>query len=154
MIVVDRALLINTHRIFVLIRANIDHLANSELLGLVMKGFKSGGLNSTFIDDVNNSQPTLKDYVSEMLTTDTGTFICTDNNFETLFAHVLLRLMHLLDEGNSTMAYDIIDAFHVLPELAADGIKIDYADFFRIYVEPLGVKWGTSLLEEFSALVE
>jgi len=149
----DRVFLINIHRIFVIIRSNINNNENIKLLSLVKNNFDRGGLNATFLNDIYSLQLMLKNPILDYLSNEISTSIDFDQRFNRIFIFVLTKTIQLLQENATEQAYDLIDAFHVLPELVADEIKVDYADFYNIYVKPLSSRWGTSFTGELYNLL-
>ena len=150
---VDKSFLININKIFVLIRFDINHQANIELLSLVKKHFGLQGQNNNFLDDVHKSSKMVQDYVSNVLIDKTSININVEEKFKRIFSYVLTKLIYLLKKNKFIQAYELIDAFHFFPELAAEGIETNYSHFMEIYIKPLKAKleeqFFTELLNEF-----
>ena len=148
----DRIFIYNIYRSFILIRLDINHPANSELLRLIKSNLEMGGQNFQFIDGINKSA-ILKDYAADMLSHETSTAEGEAQDFEKLFNYILEKTIHLLQENDFAQAYDIIDAFHWFPESVATRTKIRYVNFFTIYLIPLNTKWKIPLANEVLSLL-
>jgi len=138
----EKNFLLNVKAVFISIRLDIRHPANLELLHLVRKHFMGEGKNISFLNDVKQSE-ILRGYIfygiiqseqSSTITTD------VDPNFIKLYNYALDRAILSLQENSFDEAYDIIDAFHWLPESIANEWEIDYATLFASSTKQLS-KW-------------
>ena len=121
---------------------------------LVKRNFDNNGLNKPFIDEA------YKLYFQEglewkalSLSDSISTSINVEQNFMKMFSRALSEIIHLLQKKDFDQAYDIIDAFHWLPEDIAHGIRVNLVNFFITKVVPLSKKWGTSFVEELYDLL-
>jgi len=67
--------------------------------------------------------------------------------------YILDRLVSLLDQREFEQAFDIVDAFHWLPESIAYEREIHYVNFYDTYVIPLGRRWGDALVNDLTNLL-
>jgi len=150
----DKNFILNIYIIFITVRFKIDHPASRELIKLLRCNLLREGKNDTFVNDILNSTilKENKDYDIHM-SYEKSIAVNVEPYFTKLYMHILDRLVKLLDEHEFEQAFDIVDAFHWLPESIAYERKIYYVDFFSIYVVPLGKKWGDSLVNELSNLL-
>ena len=96
--------------------------------------------------DVENSTLNLKNHVANAIKCESNVVISVDCKARQLIIFVMSKLINMLHENNFEQAFDLIDAFHVLPELIAREISINYNEYYDIYIKPLGIKWGISFI--------
>lgn len=152
---IDNVFLLNTHIIFIAARFDIHFPLNLEYIKLVKQHFDSGGENTLFLDDMHkiHVQSSLEQQADFSLSRAKSVSVSVDQNFMKLYSCALSEIIHLLQEGDFDQAYDVIDAFHWLPETVANGGKVDYVSFFTSMIIPLSEKWGTSFVEELYSLL-
>ena len=119
---------------------------------MIKNSLEMGWKNYKFIDEINKSI-ILKDYTANMLEYETNTITGEWRNFEGLFVYVLEKIIYLLQENSIDQAYDLVDAFHWLPESVAKKTKIRYIDFFTIQLIPLSEKWNIPLADDILNLL-
>jgi len=151
----DKNFFINMHRAFVIIRSNIAHSANEEVLCLIKNNLESGEKNSKFLVDLSKSPIVSKYYIDDLdcdlidiFLNDVSLSIDIDQTHMKVFDYILTKAIHKLQKQELDQVYDLIDAFHVFPELVANDIDIDYSDYFDTYVKPLNAKYGIDIVKE------
>ena|GEM_PF-6955036 len=151
--VMDKIFIVNVYVVFTAVRLRINQPDCIELLRVLRDNLASGGDNESFISNVQVSE-TLKDVASEIgLHNETSAKIKIAPAFSRLYVYISDVVIKLLEEHSFEQAYDIIDAFHWLPESLANERKVDYVEFFVVYVMPLGEKWGKDLVNELLRLL-
>ena len=145
----DKSFLINVSRVFVAVRFDIKFPANNELVSIVKYHWDNGGFNKSFMEEVFSSNVIMNsEWEALSLSDATSTRVWVDQNYMRIISRALSDVIRLLYKSSYQQAYDIVDAFHWLPELIALGDKIDIVRFFSSYIMPLDRKWGTSFTEE------
>jgi len=140
---IDDLFLINIHQIFVMLRSEITHASNVEALCLIRDNLRAKGLNDELLNGVQKSSQALKDHIYDILEDGEASGVDIEHRDEETLSIIFEAIINLLQEGSFEQAHDLVDAFHVFPELIAiyKG-KIDHADYFNIYINPLKAKWG------------
>ena len=128
---------------------DIENPINIILLHVVKNNFKNGGQNALLLKEIRESESIgTSDWLSDAFSDD-----IVDDNFEKIFSHALDKTIILFHEKKFDQAYDMIDAFHWLPETIAYNWKVNYLLFFSTRIIPLSKKWRAFSAEEFLDLL-
>ena len=151
----DKSFLINIHNIFIATRFDITSPVGLAYMKLAKQQIDNGGQNKLFLNDVKEEylksrlawwEPlSLSDKITPSLN--------VGQNFVKVYSHVLSKIIYLLKEEDFVQAYEVIDAFHWIPDAITRGIKINWVSFFISVVIPLGVRWGMNFADELFALL-
>ena len=150
----EKDFLLNIHTLFVAIRYDIENPVNIKVLRTIKDNLEMGGLNGPFIKDMNTLYNLENStWLSELIGRKTHINEKFEQNFKRIFNRILEKTIHMLEEKDFRPAYDVIDAFHWLPEAMAKEVKINFADFFADKVMPLSKNCGVSFVTELFDLL-
>lgn len=149
----EKEILENIHRLLVKIRYNIYDETNIVLLDIIGETLNNNYSNKEMINllrqRLNNWSYLLK--LQETFNSDNVNSELSDNELD-LFRKVLnysiSKAKFYLVEQKYDIAYDIIDAIHIFPEIIVRSNKRTLKKFWKLYIEPVYLKWNKAIFDE------
>lgn len=71
-----------------------------------------------------------------------------EDKFSRFILYALQEVEKSLDNSMHHMAYDIVDAIHVFPEIFISSPPRNFKEYWNIYIKPVQKKWINGLFEE------
>lgn len=153
----DHNMLINFHKVIVIIRYNIHNPENITLINDLKFILKNNYSNEEMINIINKRNL----LVNENIQFKKGEVFHIEkdylNNEESEIAKEFLiyafnKIEYFINQNMFEMAYDIVDVIHVFPELFIDYNKIKLKKYWKIYIKPFQKKWKDKMFNEVKFL--
>ncbi len=145
----DKAMLINIHRILVIMRVNVSEKyivkLGNELLTVLKNNLNANELCAKIKQE--------KFYVTICERFGNDFLICSNckeqlsddrtSQLKNMLCLALSDVIDLLNYNKYELAYAIIDAFHVLPELFLKSDYLNLEEYWNVYLKPIMSIWNT-----------
>ena len=156
----DKNVLINMHRILVYIRSDIKYVFNESILDLLIAAVKMDEPNIEFVRNINKlvaEKSKIKSFFTKKNIVKFSELVdgnSTENRLNSSINEILVyafnKAKELLANKQYEIAYDLVDAIHVLPETYSES-KVEQLDnYWKVYIAPFRDKWGDDFFSSFS----
>ena len=152
----DRNLLVNYERVFVLIRSNIKNKYNSILLNCIKFSLINDFSNEEFIDLLKAKSKTKhklfvkrNDITSSLILINSNENICNYNELKDLLIYAADKIIDLLDLNKYDEAYDLVDFIHAIPSIFYLDNTCGLNNYWNVNAVKLQQKWGKPYFQEF-----
>lgn len=149
----EKEILVNIHRLLIKMRYNIYDETNIVLLDIIEETLNNNYSNQEMIKLLRQRLNDWPDLIKlqETIISNKLKSELSDNEID-LFLNVMnysiSKAKFYLVEQKYDIAYDIIDAIHVFPEIVVKSNKRTLKKFWKLYIEPVNLKWNMTLFDE------
>lgn len=147
----DKYLLINIHKLLIMIRGDINNEENPLLCKLILNALQYNQNNSSFIYELQKSSKVVKERINFFLLESEEYIEIRSKSVEILIRCINLILYGLQLEDNK-FAYDLADAIHGFPEMLTKDSKINMHQYWNIYFKSLTKKYQYKDIKDLKKL--
>lgn len=137
---------------FINIRHNVKEKSNIEVLEAIISVLNKG-YNDSEDNQIRRALRELKNLDIELWyyvyhdNIYTHHYLFNNENIYKLFKTLCRETILLLENGDFERAYDLIDAYHSLPEIVANNNFIIPKSYWRTYIKSYRIKWDKDFLK-------
>ncbi|MCL2421503.1 MAG: hypothetical protein FWD03_06560 [Defluviitaleaceae bacterium] len=149
----DKNILLNYHRIFVFMRHDIKQEVNRKIVDLLLDSLHKHVKNNDFVVEIRKmmmSMPNTENFNLLERDTDDKAVVDGEAEIRSILLYAVAEIKQLLKNKAYDEAYDIVDAIHALPEIFANDRANHLSEYWKIYIEPVRLKWGQKYFTEVS----
>ena len=148
----EKNFLINLHRLFVVIRNDINNPENKRIVEIILESLNEKAPNKNLIKKIKSIDN--KKSIALLKTKKKCFFVLAKSNavnygdIHKILIYSVNKIQPLLIKGAYEEAYAVVDAIHCLPEIFADGRINNLGDYWTSYIEPIRDEWGKDYFNE------
>ena len=146
---IDKNILINLHRIFVIIRSDIEGESVKPMLECILTVIKDLRNNNELIEIINKNQLLQSKYSKSLVVG--NNYIAVKYNTEmikNILFSVLNKIICLCNKKEYKEAEALVDVIHVFPEIDFDSEE-DLISYWNCYILPFTQKWHNDYFSRY-----